>query len=76
MAGHQYVISSGESPGSMDSPPQEWPNDSGTPDMIEKALQVVGETLEKPSTVVAMGAWAGCFFQLCELRQRLHCTMQ
>ena len=37
-------------------PPQNWPNVSATPGMIEKALQVVGETLEKLSTWVATGA--------------------
>ena len=38
------------------APPRVWPNVSGTPDTMEKALQEVGETLWHPSTHVAMGA--------------------
>ena len=39
------------------APYQDWPNVSGALDMVVKALQVVGETLEKPSTWVT-GLWA------------------
>ena len=57
------------------APPQEWPNVSGTPDTIEKALQVVRETLEKPSSHAAERGAMGWVFLLCKLRQRLCFTM-
>ena len=53
------------------APPREWPDVSSTPHTLEKALHVVGETLSWLSAHVAE-----CFFQLCELRQRPHFTMQ
>ena len=40
------------------APPKNWRDVSGAPNMVEKALWVVGETLEKPSTQAAMGPWA------------------
>ena len=52
-------------------PPREWPDVSGTPDTLEKALQVVGETLEQPSAGAAVGLWAVCFFQFCKENKRL-----
>ena len=56
MAGHRCVVPNGESPpGSVGFPPQNWPDVSGTPDMVQKSLQVVGEALEKPSAWVAIG---------------------
>ena len=38
---------------------------------MEKALWVVGKTLEKPSAWLPWGPWAECFFQLHKLRWRL-----
>lgn len=52
------------------------PDVSGTPHTKEKALWVIPEALEKPRICVAAGPWAGCFFQLCKLRLRLHFAMQ
>lgn len=64
MAGHQYVVSGGESPpGSVGFCPR-----TGLMLVAQKALQVIGETLKKLRVWVAMG-WV---FQLCELRQKLH----
>ena len=54
MAGHQYVVSGGAS--WQCSFPQNWPDVSGTPDMVEKALLVIGEILEKSSGLGAVGA--------------------
>ena len=43
-------------------PTQDWPNVSGALDTVEKALWVVGETLEKLSTHVAIGTVGWVFF--------------
>ena len=37
-------------------PPREWPDVSGTPDTVEKALQEVGKTLEQPSARAVLEA--------------------
>ena len=47
MASHWQVVCGGQAPGSLAFPPQDWPGVSGTPDTVEKALWVVGKTLEK-----------------------------
>ena len=55
VAGHQYAVYGGEYPGSVGFP-QNWPEAGGAPHTVEKALWVVGETPEKPSTQVATEA--------------------
>ena len=61
VAGHQYAVYGGEYPGSVGFP-QNWPEASGAPHTVEKALWVVGETLEKLSTHVAIGTVGWVFF--------------
>ena len=50
--------------------PRNWPEITDASNKIEKALRLVGKTPEQPSACEATGAMAGCFFQLCALRQR------
>lgn len=50
MASHGYVVFGGWAPGGLEIPPRNGLIDvSGTPHTIDKALQVVGKTLENLS---------------------------
>ena len=54
-------------------PPQDWPDVTGAPDKVEKALWEVWETLEYPSAGAAMGP-ACCMF-LSALRTKMETAL-
>lgn len=53
VASHQHVVFGGKCSGSVGPSLQNWLDVSCVPDTVKKALQVVGETLEKTSALAA-----------------------